>query len=69
LGLLLFEPGEEKQLDFTIEARQFSTIDNNGKRVLEPGEFSIFVGGRLEGFTEGLATEIEIIGSIITFRF
>jgi len=69
LGLLLFEPGEEKQLDFTIEARQFSTIDNNGKRVLEPGEFSIFVGGGQEKYTDGLTAEIEITGPAVTFRF
>ena len=28
-----------------------SVIDNNGKRIIEPGEFLISVGGKQPGFT------------------
>jgi beta-glucosidase len=38
-------PGETRSLTFTITPRQMSLIDNQGKRVIEPGEFAITVGG------------------------
>ena len=34
-------PGEKRSVTFTITPRQMSLIDDNGKRVIEPGEFSI----------------------------
>lgn len=39
------KPGEEVKLDFTVTARQMALIDNDGKCVLEPGLFELFVGG------------------------
>jgi len=44
-------PGEKQSVSFTIDPRQMSIIDNNGKRVIEPGEFLISVGGKQPGFT------------------
>ncbi|HLM24404.1 MAG TPA: glycoside hydrolase family 3 C-terminal domain-containing protein, partial [Pyrinomonadaceae bacterium] len=37
--------GEKRTVTFTITPRQMSLIDNHGKRVIEPGEFLIGVGG------------------------
>jgi beta-glucosidase len=65
---LYLNVGEEKLLDFTIEARQFSGIDDSGSRVLEPGEFRIFIGGGQEGYASGLAAEIVFGGSPLGFR-
>jgi beta-glucosidase len=31
---------------FELSAKDFSLIDNDGQRVLEPGRFTIFVGGQ-----------------------
>jgi beta-glucosidase len=63
-----FEPGEEKQFEFTIEARQLSRIDENGNRVLNPGKFIIFVGGGQPGYADGISKEISINGSPVSFR-
>jgi beta-glucosidase len=38
-------PGESRRVAFTLSARDFSLIDEQGRRVLEPGHFRITVGG------------------------
>ncbi|HLN54961.1 MAG TPA: glycoside hydrolase family 3 C-terminal domain-containing protein [Bacteroidales bacterium] len=43
--------GESKNVEFTIEPRQFSIINNKNKRVIEPGYFTISVGGKQPGFS------------------
>ena len=42
-------PGEKRSVTFTITPRQMSLIDDNGKRVIEPGQFSISIGGSQQG--------------------
>jgi beta-glucosidase len=37
--------GESKTVEFEISPRQFSLIDNNNNRVIEPGYFAVSVGG------------------------
>lgn len=39
------KPGEEKEVSFTLTAKAMSLIDNEGNRILEPGEFKVFIGG------------------------
>jgi len=38
-------PREKRTVTFTITPRQMSLIDNDGKRVIEPGEFRLHIGG------------------------
>ena len=38
-------PREKRSVTFTITPRQMSLIDDAGKRVIEPGEFAISIGG------------------------
>ena len=38
-------PREKRTVSFTITPRQMSLIDDGGKRVIEPGEFTINIGG------------------------
>ncbi len=38
-------PGESKTVSFSLMPRQLSLIDSEGRRVVEPGEFQIAVGG------------------------
>ncbi len=38
-------PGEEREVSFTMTARQLALIDNDGNAVLEPGKFEIYIGG------------------------
>jgi len=42
LGL---SPGEKKTVDFEITEKELGFYDNNGKWVLEKGEFDIYIGG------------------------
>ena len=44
-------PHEKRTVTFTITPRQMSLIDDKGKRVIEPGEFSISIGELKERFT------------------
>ena len=39
------KPGEEKRVSFTVTPRQMALIDEDGKCILEPGVFEVFLGG------------------------
>lgn len=39
-------PGEKQTVQFTVTAAQMSFADEDGKWVLEPGEFQVWVGGQ-----------------------
>jgi beta-glucosidase len=39
------KPGEETRVEFTLTARQMALIDNDGKCILEPGRFTVYLGG------------------------
>jgi beta-glucosidase len=43
--------GEKQTVSFALTPEQMSVIDDNGKRVIEPGAFSVSVGGKQPGFT------------------
>jgi beta-glucosidase len=47
---IMLKPGESREVEFTLESRQFSIINNKDKRVIEPGYFTISVGGKQPGF-------------------
>lgn len=40
------QPGESQTVTFTLTTRQLALIDNEGRCVLEPGRFRVWVGGR-----------------------
>jgi beta-glucosidase len=42
---LHLRPGESKRVTFELGGRELSIVDENGRRVLEPGRFRIYVGG------------------------
>jgi beta-glucosidase len=58
-------PGEVKTVILTIPSDAFSLIDNNNKRVILPGKFQIFVGGR-QPDSKAVKVEPGILKSIIT---
>lgn len=37
--------GEEKQVTFRVDARQMSTVDEQGRRQVRPGTYTVYVGG------------------------
>ena len=50
---IFLKPGEKQNISFTVTTEQMSIIDNGGKRVVEPGELLVAVGGKQPGFTGG----------------
>ncbi len=42
-------PGERREVSFTLEPRQLTIVDNSGANVVEPGEFSVAIGGQQPG--------------------
>lgn len=46
---ITLEPGESRKVEFTLKPEQFSIINNLETRVIEPGWFTICVGGRQPG--------------------
>jgi len=42
---VFLKPGEETEVEFTLTGRQMALIDNDGRCILEPGEFRVYVGG------------------------
>jgi len=66
-------PGQKQRVSFTLEPRQLSVIDNNGKRVIEPGEFLVSIGGKQPGFagrsdakTTGVVSERFVVTGKLT---
>ena len=44
------KPGERRAITFTLEPRQLAVITNDGRTVVEPGEFRVTIGGKQPGF-------------------
>ena len=47
---ITLKPGESKVVEIVLNPRQFSLINKKEKRVIEPGYFTISVGGKQPGF-------------------
>jgi beta-glucosidase len=68
--------GESKTVQFTLEPRQFSMINNKDKQVVEPGWFTIALGGEQPGFTgatnaettETVSGRVNIKGKILEIK-
>ncbi|MDP2887752.1 MAG: glycoside hydrolase family 3 C-terminal domain-containing protein [Bacteroidota bacterium] len=68
--------GESKTVEFTLEPRQLSMINNKDKQVVEPGWFTIAVGGEQPGFTgatnaettETVSGRVNIKGKIMEIK-
>jgi len=55
-------PGEAQELAFTIEPKQMSVILDDGRRVIEPGLFELFVGGGQPGTgAPGVAATVNVV--------
>ena len=48
---VFLKPGEKRTVTFSLAPEQMSVIDDQGNRVIEPGEFLISVGGKQPGFS------------------
>jgi beta-glucosidase len=66
------ERGQTQTITFTLSPRQLSIIDKNNKRVVEPGEYQISVGGVLPGInsssTQSSTTKLSVNGRAIEIK-
>jgi beta-glucosidase len=56
------KPGERRVVRFTLEPRQLAVITDDGRTVVEPGEFKVTIGGKQPGFTRAADTTSFIEG-------
>ncbi|HSM61253.1 MAG TPA: glycoside hydrolase family 3 C-terminal domain-containing protein [Longimicrobiales bacterium] len=62
-------PGERRRVSFTLRGEALSIVEEDGRRVVEPGAFEISVGGKQPGQrgaagaapTEVLTTRVEVV--------
>jgi len=72
---ITLKPGESKDVEFALDQRQFSIINAKDKRVIEPGYFTVSVGGKQPGFkgyldplfTQVLTGRIKLTGKEVPF--
>jgi beta-glucosidase len=68
------KPGEKRLVRFTLDERAFSIVGADGRRVVEPGAFTIAVGGKQPGLsgsadaatTMVLTADVELAGAVRT---
>jgi len=58
-------PGASQDLTFEIQPRQFACVDQDGRWVIEPGAFTLFLGGGQPGTAGVLSTGISVTGDKI----
>ena len=56
-------PGQAQEVTFEIEPRQMAVVLEDGRRVIEPGDFEIFVGGgQPDTGAPGVGSAFEVVG-------
>jgi beta-glucosidase len=58
-------PGDEQRVNLQVSPRSFALADEEGQWMIEPGTFTVFVGGGQLGFCEGLSAKVEMVGETI----
>ena len=61
-------PGGRARVSCEIHPKQCACVDNEGRWVIEPGEFTVFVGGGQPGMAEGLAAHFCVVGDGILLQ-
>jgi beta-glucosidase len=71
---VLLKPGEKRVVRFTLDERAFSLVGSDGRRIVEPGRFTISVGGKQPGLagtadaatTMVVSAGLELVGATKT---
>ena len=63
---LHLKSGEGKEVSFELTSRQMALIDNEGRCILEPGSFEVFLGGSQPDARSLKLTNTDILKSIFT---
>jgi beta-glucosidase len=62
------KPGEKQRVSFILAPGQMSLIDNNGKRIIEPGEFQVSLGGQQPGKASTVGGRFWVVGKPLEFH-
>jgi beta-glucosidase len=68
---VVLKPGERRAVRFSLDDRALSLVGKDGRRVVEPGRFTIAVGGKQPGLegtaaaatTMVLTADLELVGA------
>jgi beta-glucosidase len=58
-------PGESRKLILSVRPRAFALVDEAGDWMIEPGTFTVFVGGGQPGVAPTLQTQVEMVGKTV----
>jgi beta-glucosidase len=56
-------PGASQTVSFTVTPRDLSTVDQQGKRAVQPGEYSVMIGGGQPSAAEHVTGSFAVAGS------
>ncbi len=62
------QPGASRRVDFELSPRALSSVDAAGMRAVEPGRYSVFVGGGQPGDAAGVRATFTINGRAVLPR-
>jgi len=65
---LKLKPGEESEVSFTLAPRLMSIIDDEGRRILEPGKFQLYIGGSQPDRRSVMLTGAEPLSAVFELR-
>ena len=73
---IALKKGESQTVQFTLEPRQLSMINDKEKQVIEPGYFTVSIGGEQPGFTgindakttETLTGRVKLTGKVLEIK-
>jgi beta-glucosidase len=57
-------PGESRVVSFDLTPRDLSTVDQQGKRAIQPGEYSVMIGGAQPADAVHLTEKFTVTGSV-----
>jgi beta-glucosidase len=57
-------PGESRAVSFDLMPRDLSTVDQQGKRAIQPGEYSVMIGGAQPADAEHVTAKFTVTGSV-----
>ena len=60
---LVLAPGETKHVSFELDPRRLSDVDPSGNRAVQPGSYTVFVGGGQPGQAQGVQAKFHIEGT------
>jgi beta-glucosidase len=56
-------PGQSRSVSFTLTPRELSTVDQQGRRAVEPGKYSVMIGGAQPSAAEHTTGSFTVAGS------